>query len=222
MTEQTRWDQIKMMISRREKRRRNAQSQGVMAGLLAALGPGDICFDCGANVGVVTKALANTGATVISFEPDPLAFEALQKAVGDMPNVTLHNAAVGASDGTVTLMRDHHFDKNPLGRTVRSSIIDGGSRMEGEGVTVPLIDFTKILKDAIAKHGQITFLKIDIEGAEVDLLEAMEKDDLFQHIKLTVCETHERKFAALRARYRGLRGRIGAKYPADRVNLDWH
>ena len=62
---------------------------------------------------------------------------------------------------------------------------------------------------------------MDIEGAELDVLEAMEAQGLFDKIKLTVAETHEKKFKHLRPRFAALRATVGAKYPITKVNLDW-
>jgi hypothetical protein len=62
---------------------------------------------------------------------------------------------------------------------------------------------------------------MDIEGAELDILETMDAEDLFQHVRCLVAETHERKFRDLRDRYKAIRESFATKYPAGRVNLDW-
>lgn len=216
--------QYAMMISRKEKRRRASQSREVLDRVVARLRPGDLAFDCGANVGKVTGELAATGAEVHAFEPDPIAFAALSDRVGALPNVTLHNVAVGAAPGEAVLRRDAHFEKNPLGRTTRSTLIEGGRRIgtEENTVTVQVIDLPALLRQTIQRKGGIAFLKIDIEGAEVDLLEVMEREALFDHIDLTVVETHEKKFRKLRPRFRSLRKRLGSRYPLTRLNLDWN
>ena len=67
----------------------------------------------------------------------------------------------------------------------------------------------------------LAFLKLDIEGAELALLDRLDRDGLLHHIRLTVAETHEGKFPALRASYKALRDRIAATYPKTRVNLEW-
>ncbi|NCO20622.1 MAG: FkbM family methyltransferase, partial [Rhodobacterales bacterium] len=185
--------QYRAMLSKAEKRRREAGSNAILAALLPRLGPDDTVIDCGANVGLVTGALAATGARVIAFEPDPVAFDALSQAQGTAPNVSLHNAAVGVRNGEISLMRDRSFHKDPLTRTVRSTTVPGGRRIAGATLSVPLIDLPAFLANHIAAHGDITFLKLDIEGAEIDILEALEQQSLFDHITLTVAETHEKK-----------------------------
>lgn len=210
--------------AKRKKRRREARirAEGLLDGVVAMLRPGDLAFDCGANVGTVTQVLAGTGATVHAFEPDPVAFAALSERMGRAENVHLHAACVGLSDGVAHLSRAANFADDPQSKTTRSTIIAGGAGMnDADRLEVPQIDLLARLRQGIETHGQIAFLKLDIEGAELDILEAMEAERLFDHIRLTVAETHQGKFPKLKPRFKALRSRIGASYPQTRVFLDW-
>ena len=208
---------------RRAKRNlRHAEAMGFLKGVTAMLRPGDLALDCGANVGVVSSLLADTAADVISYEPDPYAFAQLSDALGDRQNVQLINAAVGASSGNVRLMRASNFDEDKKGASVKSTIVDGGRMIAAENyVDVKLLDFLTILSGEIENRGEIAFVKMDIEGAELELLEAMDAADLIKDIRCLVVETHERKFAELRPRFRALREAFSEKYPVRQVNLDW-
>ena len=208
---------------RRHKRNlRKAQAEGFLAGVAAMLRPGDLAVDCGANVGVVTAVLAATGADVIAFEPDPVVFDVLRAKFGDMAHVTLINAAVGVGSGTVRLMRAENFDARPVGASVKSTILDGGRQIDAaNSVDVPLIDFAGFLRAQIAARGEVAFIKMDIEGAELDILEVLDRDGLLAQVRCLVAETHERKFRALRPRFRALRKGFAERYPAGRVNLEW-
>jgi hypothetical protein len=62
---------------------------------------------------------------------------------------------------------------------------------------------------------------MDIEGAELDILEKMDTEPLFQNIRCLVAETHERKFKDLRDRYKALRDKVSESYAPGKVNLDW-
>lgn len=209
--------------ARRTKRNlRHAHAHGMMQGILSLLKPGDIVYDLGANVGDVTVPLAQTGATVHAFEPDPFAFEKIKARVDGMDNVVLHNAAVDAKEGEITLYRAQNFDDNPMGGSVKSTIVAGGRNInEDDGIKVQLVNFLALLRKQIDENGEIALVKMDIEGAELELLEAMLEEDLFDHIRLTVVETHERKFRELRPRFRALRKAVGERYPITKVNLDW-
>ncbi len=217
-------DELAKLKRRQARNLRYAHAQGLMQGILSMLKPGDVVVDCGANVGAVTGPLARTGAQVHAFEPDPYAFGELSKSLGAMPNVVLHNAAVGLAEGTIKLMRARNFDSNPKGASVKSTVVAGGRRIdEGEtnAITVDLVDLPAVVRDLAAKNGEIAFLKMDIEGAELELLERMLAEDLFDRIRLTVAETHEKKFSHLAPRFAALRRAIAARYPTTRVNLDW-
>lgn len=210
------------LIRRARRNLRKAGAHGFLAGVCAMLRPGDLVLDCGANMGVITRILAATGADVVAYEPDPYSFAKLQADFADVANVTLVNAAVGVGTGTVRLMRADNFRTNPDGASVKSTILDGGRRIDAENsVEVPLIDFPGLVRKAAAERGGIAFVKMDIEGAELDILERMEAEDLFRHVRCLVAETHEKKFADLRDRYKALRESLSGKYPAGRVNLDW-
>jgi len=210
------------MIRRQRRNLRKASAEGFLAGVAAMLRPGDLVMDCGANVGAITSILAQTGADVLAFEPDPFAFGELSARLADHPQVTLINAAVGASAGTVRLMRATNFADNPAGASVKSTILPGGRAIDVEtGFDVALLSFPDLIREKIAAGREVAFVKMDIEGAELDILEALDAQGLLAQIRCIVVETHERKFKDLRQRYQALRETLAAKYPGKRVNLDW-
>jgi FkbM family methyltransferase len=170
----------------------------------------------------VTEPLAETGAIVHAFEPDPYAFEKVSRRMRNRDNVHLHNAAVSVQAGTLRLMRAANFDDNPKGGSVKSTLISGGRNInEEDGIDVDVIAFPDLLRDLARDHGEVAFVKMDIEGAELELLEHMLANDLFDLVRLTVAETHENKFADLRPRFAALRESVAAAHPITRVNLDW-
>jgi FkbM family methyltransferase len=215
-------DEIEALIRRQKRNLRKAWAEGYLTAITAMLKPGDLAVDCGANMGVVTERLATTGADVVAFEPDPFAFKTLEQKFAKLPNVTLINAAVGVGSGTVRLMRADNFGDNPEGASVKSTILDGGRRIDAENaVEVPLIDFPSWVADQVKARGEVAFIKMDIEGAELDILEKMDAEQLFQNVRCLVAETHERKFKDLRERYKALRDKVSESYAPGKVNLDW-
>lgn len=214
--------QARKLIRRQKRNLRKARAEGFLDGIAAMLKPGDLALDCGANMGVVTEVLAATGADVIAYEPDPFAFGKLQEKFADHPRVSLVNAAVGATAGSARLMRAEGFGENPEGASVKSTILDGGRAIDaGNSVEVPVLDFPKLIRDMAAERGEVAFVKMDIEGAELEILETMQREALFGHVRCLVAETHERKFKDLRDRFRALRAEIAANHAPNRVNLDW-
>jgi len=216
--------QLEKLTRRQARNQRAAHAKGLMQGICSMLTYKDIVLDCGANVGEVTTVLAATGATVHAFEPDPYAFDKLEKRTVALPNVVRHNAAVGVNAGTIKLMRAANFDDNPKGASVKSTVLSGGRKIdedEGRAIDVPLISFFDFVDDLSREHGQIAFVKMDIEGAELEILEQMHERGFFDRIRLTVAETHENKFKDLRFRFKALREKTTEAFPITKVNLDW-
>lgn len=128
---------------------------------------GDIVVDLGANIGVFTRWAYMEGASkVISFEPDHRYFKLLK--LNADPRSILFNAAMSDSIGTVTLHEADHFGGSNIfwvpdskaGYTVRSYTLD---YLFESG----LID-------------KIDFLKIDTEGAEINILKGISDTNIMK------------------------------------------
>lgn len=127
-----------------------------------------VIFDVGANVGVYTAAALDRfpAATVWSFEPSPTAFRALQETAARYPG-RCRPVDLGLSDrtGAATLRGDRpgstlaslhdrairEFQQGGSGETVRLATLDGFCAETG-------ID-------------RVHFLKIDVEGHEIAVLD---------------------------------------------------
>jgi FkbM family methyltransferase len=126
-----------------------------------------VFVDVGANIGYYT-CLANKkifSGKVFAFEPNELAFRLLQRNVMiNWPNcpVSVENVAVGKCKGEV-------YFKNYKYRFVNSQILAGEEEGEintGEITRVPVIP----LDEYFPRDQRIDFLKVDVEGAELDVL----------------------------------------------------
>lgn len=180
---------------------------------------GMTCIDLGANIGTYTKKMAARAKYVIAFEPDPWAQTALQANVSHLYNVKVENAAVGTSEGKVLLYRHAQFNNDPALYSESSSVIANKSNVALKGaIEVRQVDFIKYLEGL---DEDIGILKIDIEGAEVNLLEVLlEKPDILKRIDQIFVETHETKIPGHKLRVQALRKKVhGMKKPM--VNLYW-
>lgn len=183
-----------------------------------ALKPGDVAIDCGANIGVYTEMLASRGATVFAFEPDPLAFQVLQRRVGARPNVTLRQEAVGAETATVSLYRAAAFAENPVERTQSSSVLAFKPNVATDDfVNVPQVDIAEFIASL---NRPVAIMKVDIEGAEFALLERLIGAGLMDRIARMFVETHDDKIPELRDVGARVRKAI-AERDVSGVNLDW-
>jgi FkbM family methyltransferase len=199
-----------------------ARADSLLQGVASMLRPGDVVVDGGAHWGDVTERLAATGATVHAFEPDPVNFARLQARFAGVATVHLHAAALGVAAGMGRLSRLAGWQDDPRRALAKSTLMDGHPQMAGaERVEVPVIDLLVFLDGLMAERGEVAVLKLDIEGAELAILEEMLTRRLFDRIRLTLAETHERLFPALQPRYAALRAAVADTWPATRVNLDW-
>lgn len=188
-------------------------------GLVRRLTADDLVIDCGANLGEFTCQLADTGATVHAFEPDPYTYARLHERVCRYPNVITHNQAVGVGNGTVKLYRTAEFEANPDAASISSSLIAEKVNIDNTNfVEVELIDFVAFLRSL---PRMVTLLKMDIEGAEVDVLEQVIATRAIDCCEQLYVETHEDRIPALKDRTARLRQQSQGEF-AGKLHLDWH
>ena len=181
---------------------------------------GMTCIDLGANIGEFTRKMALRAKQVIAFEPDPWAYVQLRANVADLNNVKIENAAAGTCEEKVLLYRHARFADKPVRYSESSSVIVNKSNVSQEGaVEVRQIDFIGYLEKL---DEDIGILKMDIEGAEVDLLESLfDRSDILGRVDHIFAETHETRIRGHEIRVNTLRERAQTiKRP--RVNLYWH
>lgn len=176
---------------RKLKRRYCNRAQDTFSEVLRDTHAGDLCIDLGANVGEITSRMATTGADVISFEPDPAAFEALSRAVAGMDNVTLYAKAAGVRAETLMLRRSANWSPDdPTSHTAMSSLVRTDAKMaDDNSVAVEVVDIIGFLETL---NRDIRILKMDIEGAEWEILQKLIDHPLLARIDCIFVETHER------------------------------
>jgi FkbM family methyltransferase len=183
------------------------------------LGPGDVAIDCGANVGKFTLPLARTGARVYAFEPNPSAYQELLRKTDGVENVTVFHAAVTAEAGPVKLYLHRWDEKDPVHWSTGSSILKGKRNVrEDRYVEVEGVQLSRFIRELDADR--VSLLKMDIEGAEVDVLNQLLDDGLHQRIDLAFVEVHDRQIRSLAAPTRELRKRL-AELGVEHFHLDW-
>lgn len=83
-----------------------------------------------------------------------------------------------------------------------------------------MVDFCEFMQELLKKHGKINFIKLDIEGAEFDVLDALIDKNLHQNIEYIMVETHERFFKNPKEKIEKLRAKI-LKHNITNIYLDW-
>jgi FkbM family methyltransferase len=121
-----------------------------------------VIVDAGANVGMATLyySYAYPNARIIAIEPESSNFKMLVRNCGNLPNVTLVEAALWHEERNLVL-------GNPDAAKWAFTVTDSAPASNGEPPKVAAVTIPGILK----KYGveRIDILKLDIEGAELEL-----------------------------------------------------
>jgi FkbM family methyltransferase len=144
---------------------------------LCSLVKDEVFVDCGAYDGDTLVSFINQPQPgfkkIIAFEPDPGSFVRLREKVAALPekdSITLHKAATGAENCTVRFSGD-------------------GTPAASMGTGDIEVDCVKL--DDVLNGEAPTYLKMDIEGAELDALEGA-RHTIEQHTPvLTICSYHK-------------------------------
>jgi len=148
--------------------------------------PGATVVDVGASLGYYTllaaKRVGNDGS-VYAFEPHPPSFERLIENVklNNWKNVQAFNFAISDKKGEKKLY-------------VFKSGMASGSSFALKRDSVPITVKTMRLEDAVKTD--IDLVKMDIEGAEVEVLKGMERILAKGKVKI-ICEVHPKDISLL-------------------------
>jgi FkbM family methyltransferase len=153
--------------------------------MLAAVRPGAVVWDIGANIGFYTAKFAQgvgPQGKVVAFEPTPPAFAKLKAATAQCPNVVYVNAALGSKNGSVT------FDLGTGDGDPTARIVDGSRKASGTTVQLPIYTGQEAMRRESLP--QPTFVKIDVEGFEPDVVEGLGSVLASQDCKDVFIEVH--------------------------------
>jgi FkbM family methyltransferase len=143
--------------------------------------PRPVILDCGSNIGMAIlffKALY-PDADITAFEPAPWACSAIEETIraNDLRDVTLHNAALAESEGSLELFHDPSHPGSAVMSVYRE-------RMPGETVRVPAVRLSRYVTKPV------DFLKLDVEGSELPVLRDLVASGTIGQIRQMVIEFH--------------------------------
>jgi membrane glycosyltransferase len=149
-----------------DRRRREAMDR-LYARFVA---PGSLVFDVGAHVGDRVAAFRRLKARVVAFEPQPALARTLKVLFGGNDGVVIESVALGSFIGHIDFRLN--LD-NPTVSTASNDFVAAAKGARGwdkqawtRSVQVPITT----LDSMIARYGMPSFIKIDVEGFEADVL----------------------------------------------------
>jgi FkbM family methyltransferase len=135
--------------------------------------PGDLCFDIGAHLGDRVRAWSRLGARVIALEPHPGMMSWLQRWYGHQPNIRLIEQAVGTQVGNTTLSISR---LTPSVSTISRewlTTVQHNRRFVGARWDEEILVTVTTLDALISQYGRPAFCKVDVEGAELEVLQGL-------------------------------------------------
>ena len=139
------------------------------------LGPGCVGFDIGAHVGNRVRAWRQLGARVVAVEPQAACADLLARLFGRDPRVLLVREAVGASPGEALLLVSQ---AHPTVSTVSRAWVDAVRKSpQFSGVAWDHQERVRVttLDRLVERFGTPAFAKVDVEGAEADVLAGLSR-----------------------------------------------
>jgi FkbM family methyltransferase len=132
----------------------------------------DVVLDVGANIGVFAHRAEMRGASkVICFEPITLTYKCLEKNAG--PRTINYKNAIGGKSGSEIFILHTDFT-NTGGGTTTTQDRQSYSQNIVYSEHVFKIDINEVFKSFV----KIDFMKLDIEGGEVEVLEKITDKNL--------------------------------------------
>lgn len=139
--------------------------------------PGQVVIDVGAHVGrytLLSSKLVGPGGKVIAVEAAPANFYLLQR------NLRLNNSDNVIALNCAAFSRD--IDKMQLflpgkeqGNTIYNTVMEQRATTTQESVTVSALTLDTVLKKAGVSSHEVNWIKIDVEGAEYEVLKGAQE-----------------------------------------------
>lgn len=152
----------------------------VIKDVVNSVEPDDILYDIGANVGIYSVILADelNSGNVVAFEPDPVVATELERNA-NLTNIDVEIRKIALSDkaGTVPLVRNAPTT----------------SQIKSETDSAAATNVKTLRGDDIDDLPNPSVLKIDVEGAELSVINGLEETLRDRSCKLVYCEVHDAK-----------------------------
>jgi FkbM family methyltransferase len=136
--------------------------------------PGSVCFDVGANLGSRTKIFLHIGAKVVALEPQRACTMILRTVFAGRRGLTVLRKALGPSEGTGQLSISNANGISSMSTAWMNAVSQTGRFAGSRWNETRSVDVTT-LDALIARYGVPSFIKIDVEGFEHEVLSGLSK-----------------------------------------------
>jgi FkbM family methyltransferase len=136
------------------------------------LSAGDVCFDVGANVGNRTKIFLKLGSKVVAVEPQDECVRALKAAYGRNRRLTIIRKALGESEGKAELLISNASTISSLSLAWIEAVKRSGRFSDYSWDKKRVVNMTT-LDGLIEQYGVPSFVKIDVEGFEYEVIKGL-------------------------------------------------
>ncbi|NIA25229.1 MAG: FkbM family methyltransferase [Gammaproteobacteria bacterium] len=151
-----------------------------MLALDGVVAPGDVCFDIGAAGGTYTYLLARMAGPsgqVHAFEPRPRPYRAIERArrLLRMNTVSVHRVGLADEEGSMEILIPSWHGVPFTTRAFLASVHSKAAEQVPDGftglrsLTIPMTTVDRFVLDRTIRR--IDFIKADVEGSELTLLE---------------------------------------------------
>lgn len=131
----------------------------------------DLCFDVGANIGEKTNLLLQLGAIVVAVEPQESCWRVLKRRFKN-ERIFVEPVALDSRKGNKTIFIDRSHTLATISQDWINTVKQSG-RFPGHKWTEKREVQTSTLDILIEKYGKPVFCKIDVEGAEFEVLQGL-------------------------------------------------
>jgi FkbM family methyltransferase len=135
--------------------------------------PGSLVFDIGANVGNRVEPLLRCGARVIAVEPQPDCVALLKRRFAD--RITTLQCAVGSQAGEMDLHLSSDHDTLATLSPEFMANSQASGRHGGRRWSAKIRVKVETLDSLIDRYGVPSFVKIDVEGFDFEVLKGLSK-----------------------------------------------
>jgi FkbM family methyltransferase len=155
--------------------------------------PGDLCFDVGANVGNRIDPILQIGAKVVAVEPQKQCYEILQRKFGD--KIAIVKKGLSDEEGVKEFFISDESTISSFSKEWIDKVKEGRFKYYSWNKTEK-IEMTT-LDRLIEQYGLPVFIKIDVEGYELEVLKGLSKKVKFISFEYTVPEQTNKAMACL-------------------------